>query len=73
MEYGKSIYSICRARQEQMIKNGWRLELANDTHESYCADALYTRLIEEGYSKVNIYYSTSSIRGLHHYYAMCKR
>ena len=58
-----------REQQKRMIKNGWRLELA-ELNES--DDHLYERLSKD-YSKVKVYYTTTCIRGLHKYFAFVKR
>lgn len=56
--------------QERMIKNGWRLELAENYLET--PEEMYERLSAD-YAKVKIYYSATTIRGLHKYFAMVKR
>jgi hypothetical protein len=58
-------------QQEKMMKNGWRIELAQSYTES--PEEIYNRLTDCGYSKVKIYYETTRIRGLHSYFAMVKR
>jgi hypothetical protein len=55
-------------QQERMIKNGWRMILAEfrETPEE-----LYERLVARGY-KVKVYWDSTRIRGIHDYFAFVK-
>lgn len=56
-------------QQDRMIKNGWRLILAEHNESP---TEIYNRLIEKGYKQVKVYYNTTQIRGLHKYFAFVK-
>lgn len=71
MKYPGTVRYLGKDGQNRMLRNGWRLELADISEEVYNADMLYSRL-SESYENVKIYYDTTMIRGLHKNFAMCK-
>ncbi len=57
------------SQQERMIKNGWRMILANfrETPEE-----LYERLTARGYKQVKVYWVGTAVKGIHDYFAFVK-
>ena len=57
--------------QQRMLRNGWRIQLPLNYSES--AQALYDRLAATGrYSDIQVYWTSTQIRGLHNYFAFVK-
>jgi len=69
----KGHYTILtKAAEERMIRNGWRIK--NKTSQVKESDEDFvSRLLEEGYSQIKLYYSTGMIRGLYDTFAMVKK
>ena len=61
-------YVLGNAGQERMIDNGWHIVCIRYPFES--VEEIAEKL--SGYKKVKIYESTTSVRGLHNYFAMVK-
>lgn len=80
MQYTKKTYLISGKRLDEMIDNGWTLKLMEwvlEEGSEYKSlegkDAFYTRLINEGYTRVKLYEVSTRIRGYHKVIAMVKR
>ena len=72
MKYPYNVNYCRREQQERMLRLGWKLKIARNVQEELDGDALYTRLLEEGYEKVRVYYDTTAIRGFHCNFAFVK-
>lgn len=72
MKYPYNVNYCGRKQQEAMMSRGWRLVLAKDFNEQVNGDALYTRLVEQGYKQVKVYYDTTAVKGLHENFAFVK-
>lgn len=66
----KKVNYLGKEGQERMIRNGWTLRVQDRCGES--PEAMYKRLSEH-YSDVRIYWTGTMVRGIHSYFAMCKR
>ena len=56
-------------RQEEMVKNGWWLELRESYSET--PEEMYERLSKH-WEKVKVYWEGTRVRGIHTYFAFCK-
>lgn len=69
----KGHYTILsRAAEERMLRNGWKIKSKTSEVKERDSDFV-SRLLEEGYSQIKLYYSTGKIRGLYDTFAMVKK
>lgn len=63
------VNNLDRNGQERMIRNGWKIRLADSCRET--PEQMYDRLSKD-YTQVKVYWTGTQIRGIHSYYAMVK-
>ena len=60
-------YALCNGNN----KEGWLLKIKNSCRESN--EEFYNRLVEEGYTNIKFYETSTRVRGIHNVIAYVKR